>query len=240
MLFLTVAAAAAMDHSAYQETLTAHVDARGNVDYAAIKAGGTLDAYLIALQTAVEPPGGAEKMAFWISAYNALTIDLIADNYPLGSIRELDGGDPWESRRFTVAGQLVTLNHIEHMILRPMGDPRIHAAVNCASRGCPPLSRVAFTGARLDEQLNAVSAAWVSSNGASIDPAAGMVSLSKIFEWYGEDFLPQSNLDIPGIDGPQEAAINFVIRYAPQHAAYLRTGSYMVGYSSYDWGVNAR
>ncbi|MFT5683328.1 MAG: hypothetical protein ACI8RZ_004259 [Myxococcota bacterium] len=240
MLFLTVAVAAAMDHSGLQDTLSAHVNAAGNVDYATVKAGSTLDAYLTALETASEPAGDPEKMAFWINAYNALTVDLIADNYPLGSIRELDGGDPWGSRRFTVAGQLVTLNHIEHMILRPMGDPRIHAAVNCASRGCPPLSRVAFTGAGLDEQLNAISAAWVTTNGITIDPDTNMVSLSKIFEWYGEDFVPGSELDIPGVEGTQEAAINFISRYVPQHAEYLRAGGYTVGYSNYDWGVNAQ
>jgi hypothetical protein len=236
MLFLTVAAAAAMDHSAYQETLTAHVDARGNVDYAAIKAGGTLDAYLIALQTAVEPPGGAEKMAFWINAYNALTIDLIADNYPLGSIRELDGGDPWESRRFTVAGQLVTLNHIEHMILRPMGDPRIHAAVNCASRGCPPLSGSVFTGAGLDGQLDAAAARWMQSNGIRVE--SGAVHLSKIFDWYGDDFLADSDFDIPGVSGREEAAINFAVRYLPQQASQLRAGGYTVDYSEYSWSLN--
>ena len=196
MLFLTVAAASAMDHSSLQSVLSTHVDAAGNVDYAAVQATGALDEYLTALETAAEPGGRADKMAFWINAYNALTVDLIADNFPLSSIKELDGGDPWESRRFTVAGQLVTLNHIEHMILRPMGDARIHAAVNCASRGCPPLPRVAFTGARLDEQLNAVSTAWIQSNGITVDVEHGMVSLSKIFEWYGDDFVPGSSVDI--------------------------------------------
>ncbi len=240
MLFLTVTIAAAMDPSALQETLSAHVDAAGNVDYAAIKASSPLDEWLTALETAAEPSGASEKMAFWINTYNALTIDLIADNFPLGSIRELDGGDPWESRRFTVAGQLVTLNHIEHRILRPMGDPRIHAAVNCASRGCPPMPQVAFTGAGLDGQLNAVSAAWLNANGVAIDPEANMVSLSKIFEWYGEDFLPSSKQDIPGVDGTQEAAINFISRHAPKHAEYLSAGGYTVGYSTYDWGVNTQ
>ena len=240
MFPLTIALAAAMDTSAYQGVLTAHVDAQGSVDYAAISTAGALDAWLTTLETAAEPSGRDEKMAFWINAYNALTIDLIADNYPLGSIRELDGGDPWESRRFTVAGQLVTLNHIEHMILRPMGDPRIHAAVNCASRGCPPLANTVFTGAGLDTQLNAISASWVGSNGVTIDPDAGQIRLSKIFEWYGDDFVPMSSTDIPGVEGSQEAALNFIAQHLPQHADYIRAGGYMVGYSSYDWGINAR
>ena len=240
MLFLTVAAAAAMDHSDYQGVLSAHVNAQGNVDYAAVRSSGALDAYLSALQTAAEPADRSARMAFWLNAYNALTIDLIADNYPLSSIRELDGGDPWESRRFTVAGQLVTLNHIEHMILRPMGDARIHAAVNCASRGCPPLSKVAFTGAGLNAQLSAVSTAWLTGNGVTIDPDTNTVSLSKIFEWYGDDFVPGIEVDIPGVEGSQEGAVNFVIRHLPQHADYLSAGGYTIGYSSYDWGINAQ
>lgn len=240
MLFLTVAAAAAMDHSDYQGVLSAHVNAQGNVDYAAVKAAGALDSYLTALQTAAEPAEQAAKMAFWINAYNALTIDLIADNFPLSSIRELDGGDPWESRRFTVAGQLVTLNHIEHMILRPMGDARIHAAVNCASRGCPPLYPEAFTSAGLNTQLSAVSTAWLKGNGVTVDADSSTVSLSKIFEWYGDDFVPGIDVDIPGVEGSKEGALNFVIDHLPQHADYLRAGGYTIGYSSYDWGINAQ
>lgn len=240
MLFLTVAAAAALDHSDYQGVLSAQVNAKGDVDYAAVQASGALDAYLTALQTAAEPSEQAARMAFWINAYNALTIDLIADNFPLSSIRELDGGDPWESRRFTVAGQLVTLNHIEHMILRPMGDARIHAAVNCASRGCPPLYPVVFTSAGLTEQLSAASTAWLTGNGVTINPDTNTVSLSKIFEWYGDDFVPAIDVDIPGVEGSQEGALNFVIRYMPQHADYLRAGGYTISYSSYDWGINSQ
>ena len=102
------------------------------------------------------------------------------------------------------------------------------------------MPQVAFTGAGLDGQLNAVSAAWLNANGVAIDPEANMVSLSKIFEWYGEDFLPSSKQDIPGIDGTQEAAINFIRRHAPEHAEYLSAGGYTVGYSTYDWGVNTQ
>ena len=169
MLFLTVAAAAAMDHSDYQGVLSAHVNAQGNVDYAAVRSSGALDAYLSALQTAAEPADRSARMAFWLNAYNALTIDLIADNFPLSSIRELDGGDPWESRRFTVAGQLVTLNHIEHQILRPMGDPRVHATINCASMSCPPMPPEPLSGRTLDAQLEAASERWLRSNGITID-----------------------------------------------------------------------
>ena len=237
MCLVLTLSAAAMDHSGLQAVLSAHVDSSGNVDYAAVKSSGALEAYLEGLQGAAEPAGQAEKMAFWINAYNALTIDLIADNYPINSIRDLDGGDPWNARRFSVAGRQVTLNDIEHNIIRPMGDARIHAAVNCASRGCPPLSRTAFTGAGLDGQLDAVSRAWISGNGISIQD--GAVSLNQIFDWYGDDFIPDSDVDIPGVDGKAEAALSFAARYLPaEQAAFIKAGGYTVGYGRYDWALN--
>jgi hypothetical protein len=236
MLMWIIPAAMAMDHSALQGVLTANVSGRGNVDYAAIQASGALDGYLDALSRAAEPTDRAERMAFWINAYNALTIDMIADNYPLASIRDLDGGDPWGTRRFTVAGRSVTLNAIEHDILRPLGDARIHAAVNCASRGCPPLSGSVFTGAGLDGQLDAAAARWMQSNGIRVE--SGAVHLSKIFDWYGDDFLADSDFDIPGVSGREEAAINFAVRYLPQQASQLRAGGYTVDYSEYSWSLN--
>jgi hypothetical protein len=242
MLLVTlISSAMALDPGAWQQVLSASVDSRGNVNYAAVHAAGVLDGYLAGLAQATEPSARAEKMAFWINAYNALTVDLVADNWPLRSIRDLDGGDPWGTRSFTVAGRQVTLNDIEHKILRPMGDARIHAAVNCASRGCPPLARQAFTGAALDAQLDAVAQSWVRGSGARVDPATGTVTLSRIFEWYGEDFVASYGLpDVPGIAGKQEAAANFVARYWPDQAAYLHGGGYTVAYSTYDWSVNAQ
>ncbi len=220
----------------YQGVLDRYVGA-GTVDYAGIAAAGALDGVIMGLETATAPAEKSAKMAFWINAYNALTVDLIADNLPLTSIRDLDGGNPWDARHFTVAGQDVTLNHIEHKILRPLGDPRIHAAVNCASRGCPPLSKTAFTAAGLDAELDAASLAWVSGNGLSI-AADGSVQLNQIFDWYGDDF--KADRDIPGVDGKAEAAICFAIGYLPAHAETLAAGNYAVSHSTYDWSLNSR
>lgn len=241
LLSLMVAAALAADHGALQAALDAHVSSRGTVDYAGLKASGALDGYLDGLASAAEPSSRGEQMAFWINAYNALTLDLIADNYPLSSIRDLDGGDPWSARTFTVAGRTVTLNDIEHNILRPMGDARIHAAVNCASQGCPPLSPRAFTGSGLDAQLDDAARRWVQGNGVRIDPGKNTVSLNKIFDWYGDDFTAAyASEDIPGIDGKAEAALNFAARYLPERADYLRQGGYTVEYSPYSWELNAQ
>lgn len=237
---LTAAALAAPDPGPYQAVLDQHLSG-GRVDYAAIKAAGALDGYLAALASAPEPAGRAEQMAFWINAYNALTLDLVADAWPLASIRDLDGGNPWDARSFSVAGRSVTLNAIEHEILRPMGDARIHAAVNCASVGCPPLHGRAFTAANLDAELTAASRAWMKTNGVRVDRAGGAVTLSKIFDWYGDDFVPRADTDVPGIDGKQEAAIDFAADHLPEDtAAWLRQGGYSVAYHGYDWKVNGK
>ena len=96
LAFLLVSLAFALDNTAYQQALTRYVDARGRVDYAGLKAAGALDGYVAALATAAEPAGKADKMAFWINAYNALTLDLVADSYPLACIKDLHGGNPWD------------------------------------------------------------------------------------------------------------------------------------------------
>jgi hypothetical protein len=227
-------------HAPLQAVLDQHLS-RGRVDYGAIKSSDALDAYLQTLAGASEPTGRAERMAFWINAYNALTIDLIADEWPLASIRDLNGGNPWDARKFTVAGRSVTLNTIEHKILRPMGDPRIHAAVNCASIGCPPLYRKVFTAGGLNGQLAAASRSWASSNGAVINQAAGTVQLSQIFDWYGDDFVRRADTDVPGIDGKQEAAVDFLADHLDAEVAgWLRSGGYTIGWSDYSWKVNSK
>jgi len=233
MLFILANVALALDIAAYQGVLQRHVDAAGRVNYAALQDDAALDAFTDALAAAEEPTDPAARMAFWINAYNALTLDLIADNYPLSSIRELDGGDPWSARMFTVAGQPVTLNHIEHQILRPLGDARVHAALNCASRGCPPLPPAPFASDQLDAQLNDAAQRWVRTNGVNVDVSANTLQISKIFDWYGEDFVRDG-------EPKERAAASFAATYLPEHAAFLAAGGYTTSYMSYDWGLNAQ
>lgn len=213
----------------------------GRVDYAGLKAApAAMDAYL--QEVAKAAPGSmsaADKKAFYINAYNALTIDMIADAWPLASIRDLDGGKVWDARKFTVGGQAMTLNDIENKVLRPLGDPRIHAAVNCASIGCPPLASKVFVGGQLDAQLEAAAKKWA----ATATWAPGALSVNNIFDWYGDDFLPlygAKTFDIPGVDGKMEAAANFVAKYAPDKAAAIQAGNFQVKLQPYDWKVNAK
>lgn len=236
LLFIPCAEAAELS-----VVLARHVDGSGRVDYAAAAADEELEALVTALATASEPSDPAPKMAFWLNAYNVLTVDLVADHWPLASIRDLDDGNPWDARKFSVAGREVTLNDIEHRILRPLGDARIHAAVNCASMGCPPLSPTPFTGAGLDAELNGASARWASSTGIVVNQEEGTVALNKIFDWYGDDFVPGAKGDVPGVEGKQDAAIQFLAGHLSQATAdWLMAGGYTVSWADYSWRVNAK
>jgi hypothetical protein len=239
MIALLVPAAFAFDgsHALLQKVLDAHLSG-GRVDYAAIKAApADLDGYLAQVATApVASMSPAEKKALYLDAYNAYTIDLVADAWPLRSIRDLDGGKVWDTRRFAVGGTPMTLNEIEGA-LRAMGDPRIHAALNCASLGCPPLSPRVFTATGLDAQLDAAAARFAATTSFS----NGTLTVSEIFDWYAADFAAGFHApDIPGLDGKAEAAANFVARYVPAEAAALHNGGYTVTFAPYDWSVNAR
>jgi hypothetical protein len=237
LLSLVLVAGAATDP--YQAALDTYT-AGGNVDYGAIHAVDAFGPIVLALTSAPVPADPKAATAFWINAYNALTIDLVADAWPLASIQALDGGKVWDTRRFLVAGKARTLNDIENGILRPMGDPRVHAALSCASRGCPPLAPKAFAGPTLDEQLDLAASVWMHTTGIAIDRARGTVALSKIFDWYDADFAKLPGPDVPGIDGEAEAAIRFALVHDPGDAPYLRGGGYTVGWIAYDWGVNAK
>lgn len=241
LLSSAFSAAASLDQGPWQAVLDAHVDASGRVDYAAIAANHALDPYLAALGTAEEPLEPAERIAFWLNAYNAATVDLVADHFPVNSIRDLYGGKIWDTATVRVANRDLTLNQIENDFLRPMGDPRVHAALNCASLGCPPLSKTAYAGPTLDKQLVEASKRWMATNGITVDIAGKKVELSQIFDWYGADFTGMRHKDIPGLDGKQEAAVDYASRYLPADtAAFLVKGGYSVKYMSYDWALNKR
>ncbi len=203
----------APSHAAFSSLLKKHVDSRGDVDYAALKKDeAKLESYLQTLSN--NAPAGDwsrnEKLAYWINAYNAATLDLILDNYPLQSITKLDGGKPWDVKRVKLGGKTYSLNQIENEIIRPrFNEPRIHFAVNCAAASCPPLRNEAFVASRLDEQLEEQTRKFL-NNARYTKVEGNTLKVSKIFDWYGEDFADVQRFVGNYRDVPSEAELEYL------------------------------
>jgi len=172
------------------------------------------------------------QMAFWINLYNAKTIDIVLDHYPVKSIRDISLGGlftigPWKQKNMMVEGKSLSLDNVEHDILRKQWrDPRIHYAVNCASYSCPNLAAKAWTPAKLEEMLDEGARAYVNHpRGARIEK--GKLTLSRIYDWYRADF------------GKTDAeVIRHVSTYAsPDLKKTLATVGEIDGYD-YDWSLN--
>lgn len=175
----------------------------------------------------------AGKQAYWLNAYNILAIDTVIQNYPIKSIRDAGSlfSPVWKHQGIEIAGQPFSLSHIEHNILRPMGDPRVHAGIVCASRSCPSLLREPWVEEKLDQQLDDAMRAWLGDEkkGLRIDPDSNEVRVSRIFKWFSEDFA--------GLGGIQR----ILIQYGPPEAnAWLRKnrGNFTLQYFPYDWNLN--
>ncbi|MGL5082912.1 MAG: DUF547 domain-containing protein, partial [Microcoleaceae cyanobacterium] len=181
-----------------------------------------------------------EKIAFWVNIYNSLTLQAIIDHYPTKSIRDIPG--VWKRLTFNVMGQDLTLDQIEHEILRKeFNEPRIHMGLVCASIGCPVLRQEPFTGAKLVEQLDDQTQQFLALNrNFKIDKDNKTVHLSSIFKWFGEDFEPNYQVENKFAGGAQERAVlNFVSQYLDRPSQeYLRQGDYAVKYLDYDWSLN--
>jgi len=189
-----------------------------------------------------------QRMAFWINAYNAFTLRAIIDHYPIrgswftlyprNSIRQIDG--VWTELTWQAAGRTVTLDDIEHRILRPtFKDARIHFAVNCASISCPPLAAEPYRPATLDAQLDAAARVFLASpEGVRVD--GDTLRVSSIFKWYGDDFTGQYAPVVPGSrDAGERGILGVIAKYGPSAAAELaRSGRPAIRYLSYDWFLN--
>jgi hypothetical protein len=240
-------------HAAWTALLRKHVRlVRGGqatrVAYAGFAADrGALNAYLDSL-SAVTPAAfsgwsKAERQAFLINAYNAFTVELILTKYPdLKSIKDLGSlfSSPWKPKSVPLLGGKVSLDDIEHAMLRKRGDyddPRVHFAVNCASIGCPALREEAFVAARLDAQMDEQTLRFMSDRTRNrFNAQRGRLELSKIFDWYGEDFR-LGHRGIPSLTA-------FAARYADQLAdapadrQRIRSGGADIAFTDYDWALN--
>jgi hypothetical protein len=228
-----------VDHRSWQLLLNQRLDSNhpsgiSRFDYAAMGPveQKTLQEYLASLATA-DPRllSRAEQRAYWINLYNALTVQLVVENYPVKSIRKINGGlfnlGPWNEEVITIQGERIKLNDIEHRILRPIWqDARVHYALNCASLGCPNLAAGAYTAANTEELLDAGARAYINHpRGASFD--GNKLQLSKIYNWFAEDF---------GAD--QTELLDHVSRYAePALAERLQAYDGRIRYG-YNWDLN--
>ncbi len=233
----------AVDHAAWDNLLKMYVvpgaDGVNRVRYAKFKADGhaALKAYVAALEKVdVATLDRPEQFAFWANLYNAKTIDVVLDKYPVKSIKDISlggglltlvTGGPWKAKLVKVKGQDLSLDDIEHGILRPgFKDPRVHYAVNCASFGCPNLATEAFTGARLEAQLDAGAQAYINhSRGVKLD--GGKVTASSIYNWFQADF-----------GGNEAGVLAHMRKYAgPALKPKLDAATAIADYD-YDWSLN--
>ncbi|NJC25044.1 DUF547 domain-containing protein [Neolewinella antarctica] len=217
----TPAAITPPDHAPWNTLLQRYVTDAGNVNYAGLKKNeAELDNYLATLQKSAPTDdwGRNATMAYWINAYNAFTIKRVLEFYPVNSIQDISGGDPWKVKWIDIDGKSYSLNNIEHDILRPRyKDARIHFAVNCAATSCPPLPNRAFTAENLDRMLETSARAFIRN--PDYNQTSGSVKVSKIFDWYGEDFG-----DLRG--------------YLNEYLATAIPADKEIGYKEYDWALN--
>jgi hypothetical protein len=243
----------------YAEALSEYVDGEGMVNYEALKKNrGGLDNFVTSLGEVSDKEYNSwsehERIAFLINAYNAITLKVIVDHYPIkkggllaslrfpaSSIRQIDG--VWDEIRHPVVGRKVTLDEIEHKNLRAnFSEPRIHFALVCAAMGCPPLRDEPYTGDALDEQLDDQARTFLHNREKfRVDRSGGTVYLSPIFKWFKEDwekvYAPEGGFR--GFDKYERAVLNFISAYLDKRdKGYLISGDYSLSYLDYDWSLN--
>ncbi|MGD9786073.1 MAG: DUF547 domain-containing protein [Hyphomicrobiaceae bacterium] len=241
--------AATVDHAAWDQLLKTYVkpaaDGVNRVDYKAFKSGGhaALKSYVARLQQS-DPTqlDRAEQFAYWANLYNAKTIEIVLEHYPVASIREISigeglfgflkksvgAGGPWKAQVLKVNGQSLSLDNIEHDILRPVfKDARVHYSVNCASYGCPNLMTEAFTGAKLEQQLDAGARAFVNHTRGIQVKSDGAIRGSSIYDWFRADF-----------GGSDAGVLDHVRKYATPDLVTKLAGKTAIASHDYDWRLN--
>lgn len=229
-----------VDHAAWDRFLARRLRRRVDGVMGVTYAGATdadraaLRDYLAAMaRVPVSTLNRAEQFAFWANLYNALTVRIVLDRYPVASIRDIalgggglfDGG-PWSARVIDIEGEALTLNDIEHRILRPIWrDPRTHYALNCASVGCPDLRETAFTSAGLDAALDMAARAYV-NHPRGVSASAEGLTLSSIYNWFSDDFGSEAQL-LTHLRNHASPALRAAIEARPAVNGYR-----------YDWRLN--
>jgi hypothetical protein len=228
-----------VSHQAFDQLLKKYVDVNGGVNYQAWHRSAAdraaLKQYLDQMSCAnPDLPSSREAvLAYWINAYNAVTIEGILRVYPTTSIRnhtaKVVGYNIWKDLIFIAGSKRVSLEDIEHKILRKMNEPRIHFAIVCASIGCPRLLNEAYVPEQLEQQL-AKNTIDFFSRPQNLQVGNGVLSLSEIISWFGSDFGPT-----------QQQQMQTLSPYFPRAAQSLvASGNYRIQFLNYDWGLNAQ
>jgi hypothetical protein len=235
------------DTAAYDALLKRYVvvapDGVNRVDYArwhATKADRAALDGVIAAKAGQKPSTmkREEQFAYWANLYNAITLKVILDNYPAKSIRDIKSSGvwlnpqaflgPWVAKRVTVEGKELSLDEIEHAIMRPtFKDPRVHYSVNCASYGCPNLPPKAFTAATLEADLDAGARSFVNHPRGALVKADGSLQVSSIYHWFKVDF-----------GGTDAGVIAHLKQYAEPALRAKLDATTTIGGHAYDWALN--
>ncbi len=213
-----------LDHSTWDKLLQKHVAENGMVDYQGFKSDREeLDKYLnmLSSQNPDDTWSADELLAYYINLYNAYTVDLILRNYPLKSIKDINGA--WTKEFINIGDTEISLGAVENSLLRKMNEPRIHFAINCASISCPKLMDQAFTAENMEELLEKATTEFINSD--KNDISQNSVNLSKIFDWYKGDFT-----------GNGRNLADYVNRYSE---VKIDSGA-EISFKEYDWNLNER
>lgn len=223
----------AFDHSALDELVKKHVEEGGWIDYEGLREDReVLDEYIGSLaQAAFDEMGRDEKLALLINGYNAFTLKLILEHYPLESIKDIPADKRWEDERWQIGSSTWSLNQIEHEQIRPkFKDARVHFALVCAAVGCPPLRTEAYTGERIEEQLED-QAEYVHAHPRWLRYSEGQntVGLSELYKWYSGDFEQMAGSNL-----------KYAAQYAPELRQALEKGKRLtIEWIDYDWSLNS-
>ncbi len=220
-------------HEKWNALLKKHVREDGMVDYKGfVRDSAALNDYLKLLETSHPSDKNwsrNEQMAYWINAYNAYTIQLIIQHYPIASIKDIKKGvafvnSVWDIKFIHIQGYTYDLNNLEHNILRPVfKDARIHAAINCASYSCPKLLNEAYTAAKLDKQLDAAMRGFINDPNRN-KIKADKAEISEIFKWFKGDFERDGSGSVWG--------------FLNKFSTVKLSKNTDIGYLDYDWNLN--
>jgi len=240
-ILLTVTNLSAQEHESFTSLLKRYV-VKGLVDYKNLKDDNQLDEYLSQLSnTNPDKLSRNQKLAFWINAYNAFTLQVVRDNYPIETITELHTGGKvigyflgktvWDKEFITIKKKKYSLGDIEHNILRKMNEPRIHFAIVCASISCPELLNEAFEAEKINDQLENQARRFLNDKSRNhFDLKNRKAYLSKIFDWFDKDF-----------GDSEKEVLKYVSQFIPENISKdikNNLSNWEISYRDYDWNLN--